>query len=249
MLLRSGSTAEWTSRDDRDLLHAVRSVYALDPAQRRLGTLARILPRHLAQALERWVGEGPYATVFDAVEDTLTIEHLQGFEFEGLEDYPRVLEPLLFYVLHRANSAIRADGARSRLKLFICDEAWRFAKDPTVKAYLVEALKTWRKHNAALILATQSDQDFVDEDLLRAVLDNCPTKVFLANPGLDEAHAQARFHLTPREAAWIRELRPRDQLLLTRPDGSTVLSLRVDDASYPLYATERRFRTGGGESS
>ena len=126
--------------------------------------------------MERWVEGGPYATVFDAVEDTLTIDTLQGFEFEGLEEYPRVLEPLLFYILHRANAAIRADGARSRLKVFICDEAWRFAKDPTVKAYLVEALKTWRKHNAALILATQSDQDLVEEDLLRAVLDNCPTQ-------------------------------------------------------------------------
>jgi type IV secretion system protein VirB4 len=185
--------------------------------------------------------------VFDAVDDTLTIETLQGFEFEGLEAYPRVLEPLLFYILYRANAAIRADESRSRLKVFVCDEAWRFAQDPTVTAYLVEALKTWRKHNAVLLLATQSDQDLGDEGLLRAVLDNCPTQVFLANPGLDLAHAQDRFHLTLREAQWIRELRPREQLLLKRPDHTTVLSMRVDDASYACYATDRRPRAGQKE--
>ena len=135
------------------------------------------------------------------VEDTLTLGAFQCFEFQGLEDYPLMLEPLLFYVLHRANAAIRDQDARSRLKLFLLDEAWRFAKDPTVKAYMVEALKTWRKHNAAMLLATQSDQDFVDTDLLRAVIENCPTKFFLANPGIDIAHACERFHLTDARGA------------------------------------------------
>ncbi len=247
LLIQGGTADAWTSRDDRDVVEAIASVEVLDRPQRRLSTLARILPRHLALPLERWVEGGPYGAVFDAVDDTLTIDTVQGFEFEGLEAYPRVLEPLLFYILYRANAAIRADASRSRLKVFVCDEAWRFAQDPTVTAYLVEALKTWRKHNAALLLATQSDQDLGDASLLRAVLDNCPTHVFLANPGLDLAHAQDRFHLTAREAQWIRELRPREQLLLKRPDHTTVLSLRVDDASYPCYATDRRPRAGQKE--
>ena len=77
---------------------------------------------------------------------------------------------------------------------------------------MVEALKTWRKHNAAMLLATQSDHDFVDTDLLRAVIENCPTKFFLANPGIDLAHTCERFHLTDREARRIADLRPREQL-------------------------------------
>jgi type IV secretion system protein VirB4 len=213
----------------------VESLYALDPGQRRLLTVAHTLPRSLAQHLHRWIQGGSYAAVFDAADDTLTMGQFQCFDFQGLEDYPLILEPLLFYVLHRANTSIRDDHARSRLKLFLLDEAWRFATDPTVKAYMVEALKTWRKHNAALLLATQSDQDFVDTDLLRAVVENCPTKFFLANPGIDLAHAREQFHLNDREARRIADLRPREQLLLKRPDVSTVLSLRVDPASYDLY--------------
>jgi type IV secretion system protein VirB4 len=235
VLLQSGGQYHLSARDDRDVADAVESLYALDPSQRRLMTVAHTLPRALAQHLHRWVQGGPYGTVFDTVEDTLTLGTFQCFEFQGLEDYPVVLEPLLFYVLHRANAAIRDQGARSRLKLFLLDEAWRFAKDPVVKAYMVEALKTWRKHNAALFLATQSDHDFVDTDLLRAVVENCPTTFFLANPGLDIAHTCARFHLTEREARRIADLRPREQLLLKRPDLSAVLSLHVDEASYAMY--------------
>jgi type IV secretion system protein VirB4 len=236
VLLQNGGQYRLTARDDRDVADAVDSLYALDVSQRRLLTLAHTLPRALAQHLHRWVQGGPYASVFDTVEDTLTIGTFQCFEFQGLEDYPLVLEPLLFYILYRANVSIRDDGARQRLKLFLLDEAWRFAKDPVVKAYMVEALKTWRKHNAALLLATQSDHDFVDTDLLRAVIENCPTKCFLANPGLDLAHTCERFHLTPREAQRIADLRPREQLLLKRPDIATVLSLHVDPISQALYS-------------
>jgi type IV secretion system protein VirB4 len=235
VLLRAGGSYALTTRDDRDIGEAVESLYALDPSQRRLLTLAHTLPRPLAQQLHRWTAGGPYASVFDGAEDTLTWDRVQCFEFQGLEDYPLVLEPLLFYLLHRANASIRDHSGRSRLKLFLLDEAWRFAKDPTVKAYMVEALKTWRKHNAAMLLATQSDQDFVETDLLRAVLENCPTKVFLANPGIDLAHARDRFHLNAREARRIADLRPREQLLLKRPDISTVLSLHVDPESYAVY--------------
>jgi len=45
------------------------------------------------------------------------------------------------------------------------DVAWRFVTDSTVKAYVTEALKTWRKRNAAMLLATQSTEDFAAPDL------------------------------------------------------------------------------------
>ena len=94
-------------QDDRDLYEAVENLYALDPPQRRLFTLANMLPRALAQHLHRWVQGGPYAALFDNAEDTLTFQRVQCFDFEGLDKYPLLLEPLLFYVLHRASASIR----------------------------------------------------------------------------------------------------------------------------------------------
>ena len=235
VLLQTGDQCQLTTDDDRELYDAVTNMYALDPPQRRLITLASLLPRMLAQHLTRWICGGPYAELFDNTEDTLTFQQVQCFDFEGLENYPAILEPLLFYVLHRASTSIRDAQSVSRLKLFVLDEAWRFARNPTVKAYMTEALKTWRKRNAAMLLATQSSQDFLESDLLRTVVENCPTKFFLANPSMDVESARTLFHLNETESRTITELVPRRQLLLKRPDVSKVLELAVDPESYWMY--------------
>jgi type IV secretion system protein TrbE len=213
----------------------VNNLYALDRPQRRLRTLTHLLSRDLAQRLHRWVDNGPYASVFDQETDTLTFQRVQCFEFQGLERYPDVLEPLLFYVLHRASAAVHDGGSTAHLKLFVLDEAWRFAEDPTVRAYIREALKTWRKKNAAMLLATQSAQDFAASDLLRTVVESCPTRFFLANPAIDREATTQLFGLNDTQVDRIATLRPRQQVLLTRPDVAKVLNLDVDPHSYWLY--------------
>lgn len=238
VLVQSGGHYACSARDERDIGEAVESLYSLDAPQRRLRTVALTLPRALGHHLASWVTGGVYGHVFDNPDDTLTLGAFQGFEFQGLEEYPRVVEALLFYILYRANAVIREEDGRSRLKLFLLDEAWRFARDPTVKNYIVEALKTWRKHNAALLFVTQSDGDLEGADLLQAALENCPTKVFLANPGIDFERMRERFHLNAQEAQRIADLRPREQCLLKRPDLSTVLSLHVDPLSAALFTNK-----------
>jgi type IV secretion/conjugal transfer VirB4 family ATPase len=235
VLLQASGQYRLTMGDDRNLYQAVENLYCLDASQRRLLTLANLLPRALAQHLHRWVHGGPYGPLFDNVEDTLTLQRLQCFDFEGLEQFPLVLEPLLFYVLHRASTTIQDHQHDATLKLFVLDEAWRFARDETVKAYITEALKTWRKRNAAMVLATQSSDDFIDHDLLRTVVESCPTKVFLANPAMDLARTRDLFHLNQTEAETVANLVPRQQCLIKRPDFAKVVNLHVDPQSYWIY--------------
>ena len=227
VLLQSGRQYAVTLQDDRDVFEAVECLFALDPANRRLFTLANMLPRHLSNALSRWIRGGAYADLFDNERDTLTMSPFQSFDFSGLDAFPILLEPLLFFVLHRATASI-ASAPGSQLKLFVLDEAWRFFLDPTVKAYMTEALKTWRKRNAAVLLATQSSEDFADPDLLRTIVESCPTKVFLSNPDLDAARAAELLHLNDVEIARITDLQPRRQFLLKRPDAAKVLELTLD---------------------
>jgi type IV secretion system protein VirB4 len=234
VLLQVGGQYRVTLQDDRDLYDAVESLYMLETPNRRLFTLANMLPRHLSNALSRWIRGGAYGDLFDNEDDTLTVATLQSFDFSGLDAFPLVLEPLLFYVLHRATASIESAPA-PQLKLFVLDEAWRFFRDATVKAYVTEALKTWRKRNAAVLLATQSSQDFADPDLLRTIVESCPTKVFLANPDLDAERARDLFHLNQVEAARIMDLQPRRQFLLKRPDAAKVLELTVDPRAYWIY--------------
>ena len=65
----------------------------------------------------------------------------------------------------------------------VVDEAWRYLQDPAVLSYLVEAAKTWRKKNAALIVATQSAVDVTGTAGAEALLESMPTKLFPCQPG------------------------------------------------------------------
>jgi type IV secretion system protein VirB4 len=239
VLIQSGGQYTMTVADDRDLYEQIEAFYGVDPDQRRLFTLANILRRPLAQALQRWVQGGPYAALFDQVEDTLdnlTGAPFQYVDFEGLDAYPQLLEPLLFYLLHRADAAMTDPGLAATLKVFVLDEAWRFLRDPTIRQYVTEALKTWRKKNACVLLATQSSEDLARSELLRVAIESCPTKVFLANPQIDRAVYQELFHLNETEAERIATLVSRQQLLLKRPDVAKVLNLTVDPDSARLFS-------------
>jgi type IV secretory pathway VirB4 component len=240
VLIQSGGQSLMSLADDRDLYEQLETLYALDPDQRRLFTLANILRRPLAQQLYRWVQGGPYASLFDHVEDTLTVANFQYVDFEGLDAYPQLLEPLLFYLLHRADAAMTDPAVANTLTVFVVDEAWRFLRDPTIRQYVTEALKTWRKKNACVLLATQSSEDLVRSEILRVAIESCPTKCFLANPSIDRAAYQALFHLNDIEAECVATLVPRQQVLLKRPDVAKVLNLFVDPESARLFSPAPR---------
>jgi type IV secretion system protein VirB4 len=230
--------------EDQDLWSQIESIYDLDATHRRLSTLASVLRRPLAQALTKWVGDGQYGMLFDNTEDNLTFASFQAFDFEGMDNFPEILEPLLFYVLHRASEAINRPDLSGKLKLFAMDEAWRFFRNPTIKAYIVQALKTWRKRNALMILATQSSDDLLRSEMLDVVVESCPTKFFLANPGIDRNAYGRLFHLSETETERIAGLIPKKQMLLHRPDVSKVLELNVDSETYALLASHSPTQPG-----
>ena len=106
--------------------------------------------------------KGQFGYLFDNVEDTLTFARFQTFNFDGWSDYPDILEPLLFYVLQRASSEIEKPANTATFKVFVIDEAWIFLKNAIIRDWIMRAEKTWRKKNAAMILATQSVVELAD---------------------------------------------------------------------------------------
>ena len=217
----------------------IANLYELDPGVRRLRTLAACLPVALRPHLARWIEGGQYAALFDNAHDTLTCSQFQVFDFEGLDRYPDVLEPLLFYILHRSNATLYDPAAAGRFKIALLDEAWRFFRNPTVKAYITEALKTWRKKNAAMILATQSSGDLEQSDMLQTVAESCGTMIFLANPRMDREHYKRIFRLNDVEAELITTLQPKREMLIKQPGSSKVVRLDVPKAAAACAASKQ----------
>jgi type IV secretion system protein VirB4 len=227
-------------KEERKLWDAIQRVYVLEPAQRTLSNFAQIVGE-MKERLHRWIREGQYGFLFDNVEDTLSFRRFQTLNFRGWSDSNSdALEPLLFYVLHRASHEITDPSNIETFKLFVIDEAWFFLKNQTIREYIVEAEKTWRKHNAAMILATQSLKEFEESGLLPVIAESCPTKIFLANPDMNREVYRDAFHLNDTELELIEQLVPPRQMLIRKADCSKKVHLNVDSVSHWMATNNTR---------
>jgi type IV secretion/conjugal transfer VirB4 family ATPase len=226
-------------KEERKLWHAIVRLYVLEPEQRTVSNFGNIIGE-LKERLHRWTRGGQYGFLFDNVEDTLSFSRFQAFNFHGWDDAPEVLEPLLFYVLHRATSEIADPNRLATFKVFLLDEAWLFVKNETIRNYVVQAQKTWRKHNGAMILATQSLKEFEDSGLLPIVSESCPTKIFLANPEMDRNVYREAFHLNDTELDLIAGLIPPGQMLIRKTQTSKKVQLNVDSVSHWMATNNPR---------
>ena len=238
VLMQSQRAGELDPATERDLYHQIENLYSVDPALRTLGVLANTLGHDLSGRLAKWTRGGQFGFLFDNAEDTISFSRFQSFDFQRMSGYPELLEPLLFYILHRANAVISDREIGSIFKAFFIDEAWVFLKNPSIQRYVVEALKTWRKHNAAMVLSTQSLDELKRSDILDVIIESCATKIFLANPDMDRDLYRRQFHLNETEVELIANLIPKQQFLIKTPELGKVANLNVDRKSYWLYTND-----------
>jgi type IV secretion/conjugal transfer VirB4 family ATPase len=225
--------------DEKALYAAVERVYQLPLEIRTLSNFASILGP-LGERLHRWTQAGQFGHLFDNVEDTLTFSRFQTFNFDGWSDAPDVLEPLLFYVLHQASAEIEKPENTVTFKCFVIDEAWMFLKNATIREWITRAERTWRKKNAAMILATQSVAELASSEMLHIVHESCPTKIFLANPNMDRKLYADVFQLNDTELELLESLVPKRDLLLKQPGITKKLRLDVDALTYWIATNNSR---------
>ena len=226
-------------KEERRLWDAIERMYMLEPTQRTVSNFTNIVGE-LKERLHRWTRGGQYGFLFDNADDTLSFSRFQTFNFHGWNDAPEVLEPLLFYVLHRASNEIGDPKKLATFKVFLLDEAWLFIKNETIRNYVVQAQKTWRKHKAAMILATQSIKELEESGMLAIVAESCPTKIFLANPEMNREVYREAFHLNDTELDLIGGLIPPGQMLIRKAQTSKKVHLNVDSVSHWMATNNAR---------
>ena len=239
VLIEANGRYELTPDDEKALFAAIERAYKLPQEIRTLSNVASILGP-LGERLHRWTQAGQFGYLFDNAQDTLTFSRFQTFNFDGWSDYPDILEPLLFYVLQRASSEIERPENAATFKAFVIDEAWIFLKNRTIRDWITRAEKTWRKKNAAMILATQSVVELQASEMLHVVNESCPTKIFLANPNIDRKLYAEIFQFDDTQLELLESLVPKRDLLLIQPGTTKKLTLEVDALSYWVATNNAR---------
>ncbi|MBX9875212.1 MAG: conjugal transfer protein TrbE, partial [Beijerinckiaceae bacterium] len=129
----------------------------------------------IKRALQPYCLGGSFGRLLDAEAERLGDGAVQVFETEGLIG-TGAASAVLAYLFHRIEA--RLDG---RPTLLIVDEGWLALDDEGFAGQLREWLKTLRKKNASVVFATQSLSDIDGSAIAPAIIESCPTRLFLPN--------------------------------------------------------------------
>src|SRR5580700_2954972 len=173
---------------------------------------------------------GPLGRFLDADSDIPLDNDFITFELETLMGMgPKVIIPVLTYLFHRIEQ--RLDG---RPTLLVIDEAWLVLANETFGAKLEEWLRTFRKKNAAVILATQSLSEIANSPYRDVILESCPTKLYLPNPEARSPQTRGlyrKFGLSDRQIDIIAGAAPKRDYYYVSPLGRRLFQFAIGPAA------------------
>ena len=236
LLGREGVTIDPTAKDH--LWSALTSLASAPVEERTLTGLSVLLQsQDLKRALQPYCIGGPFGRLLDAEHEALGAADVQAFETEGLIG-TAAAPAVLAYLFHRIEG--RLDG---RPSLIIVDEGWLALDDATFGGQLKEWLKTLRKKNASVVFATQSLSDVDGSNIAPAIIESCPTRVFLPNERAFEPQIAAiyrRFGLNDRQIEILARATPKRDYYAHSRRGNRLFELGLGEVALAFTAASSK---------
>src|SRR5581483_1205264 len=236
ILMREGVAI--TPEVKEHLWTALTSLASAPVVERTITGLAVLLQSNdLKQALRPFCVGGAYGRLLDAEHEHLGEASVQAFETEGLIG-TGAAPAVLSYLFHRIEA--RLDGGPA---LIIVDEGWLALDDPTFGAQLREWLKTLRKKNASVVFATQSLADIDSSAIAPAIIESCPTRIFLPNERAIEPQISAayrKFGLNDRQIEILSQAMPKLDYYCQSRRGNRLFELGLGPVALAFTAASSR---------
>ncbi len=239
--LQSILTGEGVTVDPATKEHlwsALTSLATAPVAERTLTGLAVLLQSQaLKQALAPYCIGGPFGRLLDAESEHLGEASFQAFETEGLTG-SAAAPAVLSYLFHRIEG--RLDGSPT---MIIIDEGWLVLDSPAFAAQLREWLKTLRKKNASVVFATQSLADIESSAIAPAIIESCPTRIFLPNERAVEPQILSiyrRFGLNDRQIEIVARATPKRDYYCQSARGNRLFELGLGEVALAYTATSSK---------
>jgi len=245
-----GWAAEWISAllarekiaitpDVKDHLWSALGSLASAPLGERTLTGLSVLLQSTAlkRALQPYCLGGSFGRLLDAEAERLGDGAVQVFETEGLIG-TGAASAVLAYLFHRIEA--RLDG---RPTLLIVDEGWLALDDEGFASQLREWLKTLRKKNASVVFATQSLSDIDGSLIAPAIIESCPTRLFLPNERAIEPQITAiyrRFGLNDRQIEILARATPKRDYYCQSRRGNRLFELGLGEVALALTAASSK---------
>lgn len=205
---------EMRAEDDKSLYQALENVANQPRVHWKLQSLIPFLSKPLAEQLAQWVGDGQMARFFDNREDSFSLGEFSCIEMGGLFYNPRLASAFMEYAFFRLQQKLT--GAPT---IIYIEEAWFMLADPAFSGRINDWLKTLRKKNAFVVMATQSLEDIASSGIFSTIIDNIPNRIYLPNPNA-YAHRDLymkKFGLNETQVNDIRNAIPKSNYYIVTP--------------------------------
>jgi type IV secretion system protein VirB4 len=180
----------------------------------------------MREVLEQYTADGTMGHLLDAESDTLALSDTMVFEIGELMGLgEKYALPVLLYLFRRIEMVL--DG---RPTLLVLDEAWLMLGHPVFRARIREWLKTLRKKNVSVVLATQNLSDAAGSGILDVLVESTATKVFLPNATARDEDASAlygRMGLNRRQIGILASAQPKRDYYFVSEQGRRLYSLAL----------------------
>lgn len=114
----------------------------------------------------------------DGDKDLIKASNFTVFEMEHLlhTNSPELIQPTISYLFQKITQHLTGSPT-----LIVLDELSFYLKIPLFQEKIEEWLKTLRKLNVAVIMATQEIEDILNTNIATTIINQTPTKIYLAN--------------------------------------------------------------------
>jgi type IV secretion system protein VirB4 len=218
------------SSDDRNLIREAIKILGESTTQsedRTLTSFISTVQSAKARSLLSYyqIGGGAGGDFLDGNKNDIRYKSLVTFEIQELMQYGKnVLVPVLLFLFRQIEKRLTG-----RPTLLIIDEAWLALSTPVFAGKIKEWLKVLRKSNCAVILATQNVADIAESTITSALVESCPTKIFLPNPDARTRTSaelyEKVFGLNERQIGIIATAVRKSQYYLVSPAGRRLFEL------------------------
>jgi type IV secretion system protein VirB4 len=183
-----------------------------------------------------WNG-GKYGKTFDNKDSALSMDaRFLVFEMETLMNRgENCVVPALVYLFNAVEK--KFDG---RLTLLVLDEAWLFLKNEIFADKITEWLKVLRKKNVFVVFATQDVADAANSPLKTTIIQQCLTKIYLADPSAATAvmtDVYLQFGLSDSEISLIAKSEMKRDYFYASPEGRRLFQLDLGPLTLSLIGS------------